>query len=118
MARHAVVDISQIFNTRPVSFDRERMPDEDLAGLRAFLSRAGLSLRAGSDADDQLRALRRLYEPYVNGLSCHLLIPLPPWLPEKARADNWQTSAFDRAAAAPLASSTVAATADDGGEHF
>src|SRR5215210_3456302 len=42
MARHAVVDISQIFNTRPVSFDRERMPDEDLAGLRAFLSRAGL----------------------------------------------------------------------------
>ncbi|HEV7891871.1 MAG TPA: potassium channel family protein [Pyrinomonadaceae bacterium] len=101
MARHAVVDISQIFNTRPVSFERERMPDEDLAGLRAFLSRSGISLRAGSDADDQLRSLRRLYEPYVNGLSCHLLIPLPPWLPEKARADNWQTSAFDRAAAAP-----------------
>jgi hypothetical protein len=116
MARHAVVDISQIFNTRPVAFDRERMPDEDLAQLRAFLSRAGLSLRGGADADDKLRSLRRLYEPYVNGLSCHLLIPLPPWLPAHGRADNWQTSAFDRAAA-PLTSS-AAARADDAHEHF
>jgi hypothetical protein len=117
MARHAVVDISQIFNTRPVSFERERMPGEDLAALRDFLARAGLKLRAGADADDHLRSLRRLYEPYVNGLSCHLLIPLPPWLPEKVRADNWQTSAFDRAAA-PFAPSSAAATADDGREHF
>src|SRR5215213_4586473 len=117
MARHAVVDISQIFNTRPVAFDRERMPDEDLRGLRAFLSLAGLRLRDGADADDHLRSLRRLYEPYVNGLSCHLLIPLPPWLPEKARADNWQTSAFDRAAV-PLASSASVVTADEGHEHF
>ena len=117
MARHAVVDISQIFNTRPVSFERERMPDEDLLGLRAFLSRAGLSLRAGADADDQLRSLRRLYEPYVNGLSCHLLIPLPPWLPEKARADNWQTSAFGRAAV-PFTPAPASAPADEGREHF
>ncbi len=116
MARHAVVDISQIFNTRPVSFDRERMSAEDLAQLRAFLARAGLSLRVGSDADDKLRSLRRLYEPYVNGLSCHLLIPLPPWLPARGRADNWQTSAFDRAAA-PLTSS-AGARADEEREHF
>lgn len=117
MARHAVVDISQIFNTRPVAFERERMPDEDLADLRAFLSRAGLRLRAGADADDHLRSLRRLYEPYVNGLSCHLLIPLPPWLPARERADNWQTSAFDRVAV-PFASSSSSSTADDGHEHF
>lgn len=116
MARHAVVDISQIFNTRPVSFDRERMSAEDLAQVRAFLSLAGLQLRGGADADDKLRSLRRLYEPYVNGLSCHLLIPLPPWLPARGRADNWQTSAFDRAAA-PLTSS-AAARADDAQEHF
>ena len=117
MARHAVVDISQIFNTRPVAFDRERMPDEDLADLRASLSRAGLRLRAAADADDHLRSLRRVYDPYVNGLSCHLLIPLPPWLPARDRVDNWQTSAFDRVAA-PFASSSANATADDGHEHF
>jgi hypothetical protein len=92
------------------------MPDEDLAQLRAFLSRAGLNLRLGADADDKLRSLRRLYEPYVNGLSCHLLIPLPPWLPASGRADNWQTSAFDRAAA-PFASS-AAAKPDEERRHF
>ena len=98
MARHALVDISQIFGTRPVVFDRERMTGDELAQLRAALERWGLTLRAGADADDRLRSLRRLYEPYANGLSCHLLIPLPPWLPDAARADNWQTSAFDRSA--------------------
>jgi Ion channel len=98
IARHAVVDISQIFNTRPVAFDRERMAGEDLSALRSLLKDAGLTLREGADADDKLRSLRRLYEPYVNGLSCHLLIPLPPWLPAHTRADNWQTSAFDRTA--------------------
>jgi hypothetical protein len=99
MARHALVDISQIFGTRPVSFERERMTDEELSHLRAALKGWGLALRAGADADDRLRSLRRLYEPYANGLSCHLLIPLPPWLPAHARADNWQTSAYDRRAA-------------------
>ena len=113
MARHALVDISQIFNTRPVTFDRERMPDEDLAALRAALTRWGLSLRAGADADDRLRSLRRLYEPYANGLSCHLLLPLPPWLPDSARADNWQTSAFDRSRTLPV---VPAAAGEDG--HF
>ena len=105
MARHALVDISQIFNTRPIAFDGERMDAAELAQLRAALRRWGLTLREGADADDRLRSLRRLYEPYANGLSCHLLIPLPPWLPETARADNWETSAFDRAA--PAARSLV-----------
>lgn len=95
MARHALVDISQIFNARPVAFDGERLPEADLARLRAALARAGLSLREGRDADEKLRRLRHMYEPYVNGLACHLLIPLPPWLREEAHADNWQTSAFE-----------------------
>jgi hypothetical protein len=106
MARHALVDISQIFGTRPVSFERERMSDGELAHLRSALKGWGLTLRAGADADDRLRSLRRLYEPYANGLSCHLLIPLPPWLPDSAHADNWQTSAYDR-------SKTAAATDDE-----
>jgi hypothetical protein len=96
MARHALVDISQIFDTRPVEFAGERLPDEDLARLRSALARSGLRLRDGPDADEKLRLLRRMYEPYVNGLACHLLIPLPPWLHADARADNWQTSAFER----------------------
>jgi Ion channel len=108
IARHAVVDIAQIFNTRPVAFERERMPGEDLTELRRLMKDAGLALREGADADDRLRSLRRLYEPYVNGLACHLLIPLPPWLPERARADNWQTSAFERTAPRPASARPAA----------
>lgn len=96
MARHAVVDISQIFNTRPVAFDHARLSGEDLASMRAMLAASGVPLREGEEADDDLESLRRLYEPYVNGLACYLLINLPPWLPAGTHIDNWQTSAFDR----------------------
>ena len=34
MARHALVDISQIFNTSPLQHDRSRMTDEELVQLR------------------------------------------------------------------------------------
>ena len=112
MARHALVDISQIFNTRPVAFDNERLPDEDLARLRSALARSGLLLRDGAEADEKLRLLRRMYEPYVNGLACHLLIPLPPWLHAREHADNWQTSAFERGA------QTAPAAAPVEGKHF
>src|SRR5438045_2333840 len=37
MARHALVDISQIFNTSPLQHDRSRMTDEELAQLRSQL---------------------------------------------------------------------------------
>jgi hypothetical protein len=96
IARHAIVDISQNFNTRPVAFDRERLGGEDLTRMRELLARSGIPLREGEEADDDLESLRRLYEPYVNGLACRLLIALPPWMPPGAHVDNWQTSAFDR----------------------
>src|SRR5256714_162295 len=113
MARHAVVDISPIFKTPPVAFDQERMSDQDLASLRSLLSRAGLPLRSGAEADEKLHSLRRLYEPYVNGLACHLLLPLPPWLPAGAHKANWQTSAFERG---PHPTQTATAPVED--RHF
>jgi hypothetical protein len=95
IARHAVVDISQIFNSRPIAFNGERLGVEDLARMRELLALSGVPLREGEEADDDLASLRRLYEPYVNGLACRLLITLPPWMPPGAHVDNWQTSAFD-----------------------
>ena len=115
MARHAVVDISQIFNTRPVPLEEDRLPAGDLARLRAVLACSGLRLRDGAEADERLRLLRRMYEPYVNGLACHLLIPLPPWLHAAEHADNWQTSAFERG---PRAAQAASAAAPAEGEHF
>ena len=37
-----------------------------------------------------------MYEPFVNALSRHFLLALPPVLPDATPVDNWQTSAWMR----------------------
>ncbi|MGB9179051.1 MAG: potassium channel family protein [Pyrinomonadaceae bacterium] len=96
MARHAVVDLAQTFNATPLPPKRDRLDEGDLTGLRAFLADAGLTLRDGAEADENLIALRRMYEPYVNALAEELLMPLPPWMQKGKAVDNWQTSAWER----------------------
>jgi hypothetical protein len=96
MARHAVVDISQIFNRTPAPWSEVRLPADTLARLRAGLVADGVSLRDGADAEEKLASLRRMYEPYVSSLADHLAMPLPAWVDARASVDNWQTSAFER----------------------
>lgn len=96
MARHAVVDLSQIFNKPPVAPKVDRLSKTDLELMRELLGAAGVSLRQGEEANQKLTELRRSYEPYVNALAQHLFITLPPWFPSMNRADNWQTSAWER----------------------
>ena len=94
MARHAVVDIAQIFNTQPCWPEQERLTTNDLARMRGTLGKVGIELCETKDTEDELLELRAMYEPYVNALSAHLLMPLPPFIVEKARVDNWRTSAW------------------------
>ena len=95
MARHALVDISQVFNTSPLLHDGARLTDEELTNLRAQLSAQGVIL-SEEDGDAQtLRDLRALYEPYTQVLSRYLMMPLPGWLPKAKASDNWQTSAWE-----------------------
>jgi len=98
MARHAVVDIAQIFSTAPRALEccTSRLPPEDLARLRAILVANGVSLRDGDEAEQQLLKLRLMYEPYVIALSEFLLMPLPPWILPPDSIDNWKTSAWGR----------------------
>ncbi|HJT78688.1 MAG TPA: hypothetical protein VJ739_15905, partial [Gemmataceae bacterium] len=53
-------------------------------------------LRPAATGDARLAELRGLYEPFVNALAGRFLLALPPFLPEKATVDNWQTSAWTR----------------------
>jgi hypothetical protein len=90
MARHAVVDLAQIFRYAPKPHP-DRLPQEDLNRLRASLLATGLP-----DPDGQrLAKLRRMYEPYVQSLAAYLRMPLPPWMPAATRKDNWETTAWD-----------------------
>jgi hypothetical protein len=112
MARHAVVDLAQIFNASPQPPESDRFPPAEIERLRAVLSAAGIALRDGPAAEQKLSELRRMYEPYVNSLAKYLLMPLPPWILSTTTADNWRTSAWEitpRTATTPLQRCTRAA---------
>jgi len=94
IARHAVVDLSQVFGTRPKPLPVERLPAQDLRLIRDILARHGMTLREGSEADAKLTELRNMYEPYVFALATYLKQSLPPWIPPKQSKDNWQTSGW------------------------
>ena len=95
MARHALVDISQIFNTSPLEHDGERMTPEHLVELRAQLAAREVMVSVEPEDEKTLNDLRALYEPYTRVLSEYLLMPLPGWLPKQRASDNWQTSAWE-----------------------
>jgi hypothetical protein len=96
MARHAVVDLAQVFNTPPRAPVPDRLPPDELIRLRNALAASGVTLRDGTAANENLSELRGLYEPYVKSLSDFLFMPLPAFALAKGLADNWQTTAWER----------------------
>jgi nitrate reductase NapE component len=98
MARHAVVDIAQIFKTAPLTSDccSQRLSSEELLRLRQVLESHGTRLHDGADTEERLLELRLMYEPYVFALSEFLMMPLPPWVLGPNAIDNWKTSAWGR----------------------
>ncbi len=99
IARHAVVDLAQIFRARPITPPQDRLPAERFAQLVGFLGSAGLRLANSAEAQRQLSELRAIYEPYVFALAEAVEVVIPDWMPSAAHADNWQTSAWGRISA-------------------
>lgn len=102
IARHAVVDLCQIFHARPVAPAAPRLTDAALMEARRFLEEAGAPVRWCENSAAEFERLRDLYEPYVHALSERFLFPLPSWLPREHPVANWQTSAWGRAGAAGI----------------
>jgi hypothetical protein len=113
VARHAVVDLAQIFGTAPTS-DHERLSAEQMGKLSDALAEAGWHLEPGRAPEQRLQELRAMYEPYVYPLGQYLSFTLPGWFPPGHR-DNWQTSAWGRISAGARDVSSVEARQDD---HF
>jgi len=95
MARHAVVDLSQVLKVPPHPSARERLSHDGLEEIRADLKTAGVALCDRGEAEKRLTEFRRLYEPYVCALADRLLISIPEWS-RPAHAANWQTSAWEK----------------------
>lgn len=95
IARHALVDLSQVFN-RPPDHHRsaDRLPPEALNGLRQQLKEVGVNLNHDAASDAELLRLRGLYEPYAIALASFLRLDVPPWAKHDPAKDNWQTTAW------------------------
>jgi hypothetical protein len=115
MARHAVVDLSQVVRADYDPRSPDRLPTAELARLRKALADKNLMVREGIEAEEKLAALRAMYEPYVNALARSLLIALPPWLHAERKLDNWQVAAWDEAIAARSTASVSSYHSED---HF
>lgn len=95
IARHALVDLAQVFNTPPDK-EIERLPADEAPRMCEALRRAGLQLTSDADASERLTKFRKMYEPYAGALARHLFVELPPWIKPKSGADNWETSRWGR----------------------
>ncbi len=103
MARHAVVDLTQVFATPPALDPVDRLPPTALARLESALAEVELPRVTAGLKDGKLPEVRRSYEPYVAALSRYLLLPLPEWVYESGRRDNWQSTGWGRRSALPPA---------------
>jgi hypothetical protein len=96
MARHAVVDLAQIVNSRFDPTFPDRLPPAEYQRLRQTLIERGVKVHADEYASEKLTRLRALYEPYALAMARNLSIELPPWIHAETRRDNWQAGPWDR----------------------
>jgi hypothetical protein len=93
MARHALVDLSQVFDLEPVAPAVDRLPEPSFRLLHDLLCQVGVRVARDDASQVRLREMRALYEPYAECLSRYLSMPMPPFVSERPRKDNWQTVA-------------------------
>jgi hypothetical protein len=95
IARHAAVDLAQVFGATPSTDIPERLSSADYQRMLTVLAEVGLRPRNPETTERRLRAIRQIYEPFVYALGQRLGVALPPWITSGPTVDDWQTSAWD-----------------------
>ncbi len=96
IARHAVVDLAEVLRVPAIHPAQDRLPANDLEQIRDLLLECHASNKCGQAGDKKLLELRKMYEPYLNGLALRLLMPLPPWGIGHHFTENWKRSAWGK----------------------
>jgi hypothetical protein len=99
MARHALVDLTQIFSQPPVTDAPDRLPPERFRSVYDGLCQSGARVCRDGASCERLKELRAMYEGYAEALSRFLAMPLPPFYLEHPKKDNWLSVAKVRASA-------------------
>ena len=94
----------------PTTEVREELSPAELEQIARSL---GVPERA-AELEQRLRELRALYEPFVLALSVYFRLRLPPIVPPRTAADNWQSSPWMKRAPGI----TELAAAERPEEHF
>ncbi|MBF6600397.1 MAG: two pore domain potassium channel family protein [Dehalococcoidia bacterium] len=97
IARHAAVDLSDVFERAPSILPDERLDANGEEAMRRLIE-ADPRLVYSAARANELAGLRTTYEPYIGALSRYLLMPLPGWLPAAQAVDDWQTSRVEPSA--------------------
>jgi hypothetical protein len=97
MARHALVDLAQIFSLTPITNQPDRLPPARYEQLYQLLCASGIKVCRDGQSYQRLRDMRALYEGYAEALSDYLRMPLPPWIADQPHKDNWLAVAKLRA---------------------
>lgn len=118
MARHALVDLSQILGQKPLREAEDRLPPERFRMIYDQLCSAGVKVCRNDESGARLKELRQLYEGYAETLSRFLQMPLPPFFLEHPHKDNWLSVARVRAEAEAESRGSAATLARDRDEHF
>src|SRR5947208_436874 len=90
MARHAVVDLAQVYRAQYNPDYPDRLPEAEFARLRQMLADEDLKIHDDPEFLEKLAHLRSMYEAYAYGLAQRLVIMLPPWVNALKRKDNWE----------------------------
>jgi hypothetical protein len=104
IARHAVVDLAEVLRVPASRPAQDRLPSKELAQVRNLLLECRASSKCGESGDKKLIELREMYEPYLNGLSLRLLMPLPSWGVGHNFVENWKRSAWGKISSGPSSS--------------
>lgn len=94
MARHALVDIGQVFGVQAHKSwqgfaEVDRLPPKDFYHLCEALGEHNLRLCGDPAAAKRLNTIRALYEQHALALSHYLRMPLPVWVAAPKVNDQW-----------------------------
>jgi hypothetical protein len=101
IARHAVLDLSEVLRVPPMRPAQDRLPPGEVPLVRNLLMECRATSKCGEAGDKKLHELREMYEPYLNGLSLRLLMPLPSWGVGHRFVENWKRSAWGKISSGP-----------------